>query len=678
MRACRDDSQATDCIRGFACCARRTSPRYAGARAVRRGEDDRFRIRPGAPRSRAGPSAKRFVSRVLRATKRVGPNMQGGSRSSQARLAGFGRGHVVARVAARGMTPRTRRVVVQARLVNLRRAGPRSTARQLRYIERGGVGPNGEPGRAYDATSDEADLGAFTAMSHEDRHQFRFIVSAEDAAQLQDLKSFTRTLMQQMERDLGTPLMWVAVDHWDTDNPHSHIVLRGKDESGRDLVIARDYIAYGLRARACEIATDWLGPRTDREISAALDREVGAERWTSLDQTLQRHADAEGSVRLNNVPLTERLRLVGRSQRLVSMGLAQETAPGQWSLHPLHEPTLRAMGERGDIIRTMQRAMGGATRDCSIHDVAPSSAPIIGRIASHGLIDELHDRAFVVIDGLDGRAHYLPLPSHIKRADLPMNAIIEVRAVQSRSSDVNIAAHAHDGLYRPSDHLRQLHDQTDADEIVTRHVRRLEALRRAGVVERLSDDVWRVPSDFIQRARQYDARHDGGITLIVRSELSVGEQQRAMGATWLDHQLVKPQATLARIGFGAEVHQALEKRAKFLIEQGLAHRRGMQCVFARDLLKTLQSKELDRVSDQLVREFHRPVRRPGEGERVAGVYRRSLLLASGRFALMDEGSSIALVPWRSVMEGRLGRSMSGIVRRGVVSWDFNRSPAQGL
>ena len=52
--------------------------------------------------------------------------------------------------------------------------------------------------------------------------------------------------MTQMEEDLGTKLEWIAVDHYNTGHPHSHIILRGKDDRGRDLVIAREYITKGV------------------------------------------------------------------------------------------------------------------------------------------------------------------------------------------------------------------------------------------------------------------------------------------------------------------------------------------------------------------------------------------------------------------------------------------------
>src|SRR3546814_363619 len=153
------------------------------------------------------------------------------------------------------------------------------------------------PGALYDADSDRADGKAFLERADGDRHQFLFIVSAEDAAEYDELKGFTRRLMSQMEEDLGTRLDWVAVDHYNTGHPHTHIVLRGRDDRGKDLVIARDYITTGMRERAAEIVSFDLGPRSDREIENRLRVEVEQERFTSLDRNLLREVDEEGLVR---------------------------------------------------------------------------------------------------------------------------------------------------------------------------------------------------------------------------------------------------------------------------------------------------------------------------------------------------------------------------------------------
>ena len=123
-------------------------------------------------------------------------------------------------------------MTIKTRLVILKKPGANSVSTHLRYIERDGVTRDGERGQAYGAETDTADLTAFEA-GKDDRHQFRFIVSAEDAEQLDDLRRYTRDLMQRMKADLETRLDWVAVEHWNTDNPHTHIVLRGRAEDGR-------------------------------------------------------------------------------------------------------------------------------------------------------------------------------------------------------------------------------------------------------------------------------------------------------------------------------------------------------------------------------------------------------------------------------------------------------------
>ena len=132
--------------------------------------------------------------------------------------------------------------------------------------------------------------------AEDDRHHFRFIISPEDAAELGDLRTFTRELMTDVARDLGTKLDWIAVDHWNTDNPHIHVLIRGRAEDGQDLVISRDYISRGFRDRAAERVTLELGPRSEREIRSALEREVEAERWTSLDRALRVAADEGAGV----------------------------------------------------------------------------------------------------------------------------------------------------------------------------------------------------------------------------------------------------------------------------------------------------------------------------------------------------------------------------------------------
>ncbi len=631
----------------------------------------RFRPQPGKPQQRGQP----FVNQVLRQANKAGTGKP--RKAGQQPGARLGRGHVAARFSGQQLPYNARRVTIKIRLVNLRQAGKRSTASHLRYIERDGVSREGDPGQAYGPLTDQADLNAFEERGRDDRHQFRFIVSPEDAEQLDDLRTYTRHLMSRMEADLGTRLDWVAVDHWNTDNPHTHIVLRGKDDTGKDLVIARDYIAEGMRNRASELATEWLGPRTELEIQQSLQREVQQERFTSLDRTLLRERLAGGlSLKtLANHPRQQLL--IGRLQHLQKLELAHEVRPGQWLLRDEAEATLRAMGERGDIVRTMQRAMGGLQRELAVFEPGKDGSVVVGRIVAKGLADELNDRGYLVVDGLDGKAHYLALPARAELADYPIGGLVETRSLsEPRAVDRSIASLAADGLYRTDHHLAlarsQSSDGHDPDALIERHVRRLEALRRAGIVERLAEGVWRVPADLPEQGRQHDARRLGDVAVELRTPLPLEQQVRAVGATWLDQQLIGGNRELVDKGFGKEVREALRQRADFLVEQGLAERRGQRVVLARNLLATLRGRELTAAARELSAQTGMQYRPAVEGQHVSGIYRRSVQLASGRYALLDDGIGFSLVPWKPVIEQKLGQSVSAVIQGNSISWQLGR------
>ncbi len=643
-------------------------------------DDDRFRVRPGPPKSpRTGqPSdGQRFVSRVLREANKGGPKMQP-RRSGGRSAAKLGRGHVAAQTAGRHLGAGARRVVIKARYVVLKQAGARSVETHLRYVEREGVDRDGGKGHAYGPTTDNADLGEFEERGRGDRHQFRFIVSPEDAQQLEDLRGYTRHLMTRMEGDLGSSLDWVAVDHWNTDNPHTHIVLRGRDQTGHDLIIARDYIAHGMRLRACELATEWLGPRTEREIREGLLREVDQERWTTLDRGLQQQARA-GVVELTagDAARQPRTLLIGRMQRLTAMGLAEPDGINRWRLRPDIEPTLRAMGERGDIVRTMQRALGSQQREMTVFTPGETAQTVIGRVVGKGLADELQERGYLVLDGIDGRAHYVALPAGTELEQFPAGAVVEARgAVEGRAVDKTIAGLAEGGVYRTDHHLALLRAQPgrggDPQETVAAHVRRLESLRRAGLVERVAEGTWRVPADLPERARQHDAQRLAGGSMTLHSHLPIERQARVIGATWLDRQLIGGVAGVVDKGFGGELREALRQRSEFLVEHGLAERCGSRVVLARNLLGTLRHRDLDEAARAIASETGMAYRPAVDGERVSGVYRRHVLLASGRFAMLDDGLGFTLVPWNAVIERRLGQQVGAIARGSGVTWELGR------
>jgi type IV secretory pathway VirD2 relaxase len=588
-----------------------------------------------------------------------------------------------------------RRVVVKARIVRLK-VGSRAADAHIRYLQRDGTTRDGERGWLYGADTETADGKAFTERGREDRHQFRFIVAPEDGDRLSDLRGFTRDVMRQMEEDLGTRLDWVAVDHFNTGHAHSHIIVRGRDEPGKDLIIAQDYITDGVRLRAQERATLELGPETGRELQAKLETEVTAERFTRIDRAMLAEAK-EGVLDLRPEASQvhedfDRSLRIGRLQTLERYGLAKKTEPGVWTLSDRLEPTMRALGERGDIIKTINRALAARGQErspeaFSLHGEEVGT-PIVGRLIDKPLTDELGDRIGVVIEGIDGRVHHVALPDASVAEQAPIGAIVEVgHAGSHRPADHNIAEVASgSGVYRPSEHRALAEARNvrvpggDHDTYVGGHVRRLEALRRAGIVERADADRWLIPEDFEARAAAYEAGRVHQIQLRVLCSYDLDQQVTSDGATWLDRQLLgRNRSSLATGGFGTEVQQALERRTDELIRQGHASRTGQGGLRVKaDLIGTLTRQEVERVGRQLAAErglAFQPIR---EGQAVRGKLVGSAQLASGRFAMIDDSLGFSLVPWRPVLEKEIGRQVMGVMRGGDISWQLERVVGLGI
>lgn len=579
--------------------------------------DDDLSVRPGRIQHgrRGGKRPQTFVGEVMRAAKKAG-HVGHSFRSSQGRSRSrFGRGRRAA-VSIR-LRSNARRVVTKARVVRHRGTHFRSAPlpKHIAYLKREGVTRNGEPARMFDAASDEADERTFADRAKDDRHHFRFIVSPEDAAEVGDLKGFTRELVADMEKDLGTRLDWIAVDHWNTDNPHIHLLIRGRADDGQDLVISRDYISRGIRDRAAKRITLELGPRSEQQIQSALERQVEAERWTSLDRALRDISDESGGVAdLRPGPNAEdpelRRLLLGRAAKLERLGLAEPVGPACWTLKPGLDDTLRDLGIRGDIIKTMHHALSrnGMEPDVSrfaLHGEEPSNS-VLGKLVQRGLDDELKGSAYAIVAGVDGRTHHLRFSDIEFTGDAPAGAIVEARVYDD-----------------------------------------------AGGRRRLS--------------------------LATRSDLSVGEQITARGATWLDRQLLAKDPPLSGGHFGAEVRDAMAARADELVKEGLARREGQRIFFARNLIVTLRRRELEETAGRLSAETGLTFQSAETGERVVGLYRRRVTLASGRFAMIDDGLGFQLVPWRPALEKNLGREVRGVMAPGGnVEWDLGRKRGLGL
>ena len=292
------------------------------------------------------------------------------------------------------------------------------------YLAREGAQREGGKGRGFSAEQDGIDLPSTLRgwQRAGDERLWKFIVSPEHAERL-DLKAHTRALVSHMERDLGTRLEWVAIDHYNTDNSHVHLLVRGRDARGQGLQIHPDYLRQGLRRRSQDLATQALGYRSEREIVQARGRSIERLHFTEVDRALIRHGGARGLVavdgRLARSPAAREFRRqeLRRLQILERVGLAEKVWTRTWRLSPQLESALRQAQISGDIIKARARHQARLS-DPHVPVVVTqieSGTVITGRVVGTGLADELRDKRYLLLETRD-RLHYIPQPAAVQQA----------------------------------------------------------------------------------------------------------------------------------------------------------------------------------------------------------------------------------------------------------------------
>jgi len=629
-------------------------------------DEDKFEVRTGRIRSGSGGRrAKSYLSRISRSVSKAGPG--GRTRRYPPSFSNAANGR--------------RRVIVKTRIIKLTASSAGALAAHLAYIRRDSALSASDKGKLFGPDTDAADERSFGENVSSDRHHFRFIVSPEDGALMTDLKPFVRDVMRQMETDLETRLDWVAAVHTDTGKPHAHIVLRGRGSDGRDLVIPKAYVSHTMRERAEDLVTLELGPETRLEADRKLASEVQSERLTRIDRYLTGRANDGGEVSLSE---SGKYRAVhaARLKKLSALGLAQRVSSTKWQLAPDFTSTLNSLGERGDIIKTIHKALanhGGRQLDgASIFDrTDPNAKSVIGAVIATGATGEAHDTAYAVLDTLQGQSVYVEIGDIGQSEKLGTGWVVEVSPpnIQPKGSDRTIAkiALANNGIYSAG--LHQAADPSAGAEFITAHVRRLEALRRSGYVTRTNEGDWRVSPGHLARVSEYEQKQAllRPVNVTVLSRLSVQQQTKAIGVTWLDERRAGEGGGL---GFANDVAEASIDRRRFLVEQGvLASKTDKLTV---EQKSELRRRDLAIAADDLSSELAKSyTEAPINGE-IAGKYIRSINRPSGKFAVVERGKDFTLVPWRDVLERNHGKSIMGIVREGQITWRLSKNRSLGI
>jgi hypothetical protein len=394
-------------------------------------------------------------------------------------------------------------------------------------------------------------------------------------------------------------------------------MIRGRDRNGEELVMARDYISHGVRARAQSLITMELGPETDVERTQKLFNEVGQERLTRLDRSLIARAK-DGILVVSAAeeadPVQQTLR-VGRLKTLERLGLAKERQQGVWALDRGTESKLRQLGERADKFKMMRRALKEAgieraAASMALFERGPRKTPLIGKAVDVGLVDEIADRTWVVVDVVDGRVHYAEL-GRPQAGEVPARGMLV--ALGGDSLQV-----------KPSPHPK---------------------LQVLAPVE-------------LERHTAYD-----GPTWLDQAILS----------KW------RPDPS-AR-GFATQVDSAIAARNRWLVAHHLAESAPAGDILPKpDMMRRLRQAETERLAGDLSRRLNASYLPAEPGRHIAGVYERSITTSTGKLAVIRQQDTFTLAPWRPGLEPFKGRAVTGLIGPNRVTWALDRGralPARG-
>lgn len=662
-----------------------------------------------------------------------------------------------ARVAARAVGVHGRRVIIKAWYVRV--GGGQESARSaktfLRYMEKEGAardggqsilyGPSLEPaishGRGTERSASVEDTGVGTfevdsvsggsagsiraeaertgpdlpqepqqraasrdaELEHEvlepipgEKHQFRIVISPDDGDRL-DLTRFVNELMQQVERDVGQPLIWAAANHYDTDDPHTHVVIRGVDRNGNHLRFDRAYISRVWRERAEELATRELGPRTDLEYRQQLERETQQGSLTSLDRGIVKRA-TEGVVAVKDLDKFQRERL----KVLGEMGLARELDARRWMLAPGWQQKLREHGERGDKIKQLHKAVPLETGDYRIVDrsaalprASAEGREVTGRVVAIGLIDASPGRMYAIVESEHGRGYYVPLwraeSAALRRGALvtlrqdpgswrkPVDAVLDVLSQRQAVLDAKevraaienrLHEHAEVGTAnRVSDRAWQLRPgfragaasrtgargvdvflarfagsdgRLDVAKAVQSAVERVAELQALGLVDRVNG-VQRLKRGWVLELETRDRTEPRWRVSLRQQRLTLEQQVTYLGPVWLD--VAKARGSSS---FAADVVAAADRRQEFL----------RTCAIA--------VSDLSRIERQRVAEFHARQLNRQVAQRANGFQGtvQSIYEAHGgtRYAIVANAEQLIVVRAGARLRAHLGREVEVSIR----------------
>lgn len=388
----------------------------------------------------------------------------------------------------------------------------------LYYITREEAGLEGQKAELFSNHDSAPSISELADSFSKSPHNFRFIISPENGDKL-DLKEFTKELIEIMEKDLGTKLNWVASCHYDTNNPHIHLVVDGRDDREKKLLIRKDYMSRGIRNRASQISTYMIGLKTKEEIYYGMSLSTSKNSKTYLDEVIQfistnssKEIINTDKIKYKEFDFINKTLLEERLYYLESKGLSTRNENNCWTINKNYPDILKEIGRTNSIIERLSQKLSVKKEQCQI--ISRESLPdkgYKGRVVSHGFTNEIDEIRFLVIKTEDNKYLYLELGKYSEKTPSKTGDWVHISATKPsegpRASDRNIVqlAQKNNGIYDVELHQTYAHQQkklppgVSVQEYGDMHLKRLEILHKMDLVKKISDKKFRIPDNLIEK-----------------------------------------------------------------------------------------------------------------------------------------------------------------------------------
>jgi len=408
----------------------------------------------------------------------------------------------------------SRRVVVKARYIKNSGNGFKEKIRaHLEYVSRNNAGIDGNKPELFSHDESNVEIKNVVKLFEKSPHNFRFIVSPEEGNQL-DMKSFTNDLVKAIEIDLKTKVTWVAACHYDTNEPHVHLVINGANSDGQKLTLSRDYITRGIRIRAAEIVTKKIGLRDIDEIANSLEIDVNKNKKCELDTVIKNHIIDDkiniSKISTDDFDINWKKLISMRLSYLEKYNFCSHIDGDLWSIKKDYTKDLQQLYRTSSIIEKISLSSNVLKENCEIISAQKlSEKSITGQVISRSYIDDIEDKEYLIIKNQAHKHIYVELEKYSEKKRVDIGDMVKIEATKAflgpKNSDhtVNDLAKAQGGIYAASAHEHYIQKNVSlppavsAKEYVQVHLKRLEVLARMGLVNKIDDKTFDIPKDFI-------------------------------------------------------------------------------------------------------------------------------------------------------------------------------------